>query len=279
MGQADEGRAGSSARPTTRRPSRISGASVDGRADQYALACVAMKPPSGSGAVPPRGACGCSTRTCTAAAAGDRGAGRPAGGDRPRAGQGAGEGAEHGSTAAATSPTRCGTRSAWSLTTRDAAQPGDVQRAIPSKPRSSRSPVPAQGGASTQFMSGPVTGTWTAVVSADRAYYDTLRAVNDQEATISFPAQLPERRFPLAGAEVRIGVVQRVPGHRDRPDRAAHRYGRVPAARQADRRPQPEQLVGRRPPGTGSRSTARTSPPARPCRCGMVTASTGAPGR
>jgi pSer/pThr/pTyr-binding forkhead associated (FHA) protein len=58
-------------------------------------------------------------------------------------------------------------------------------------------------------MSGPVTGAWAAVVSADRAYYDSVCAVNDQEAdSISFPAYLPERRFPLSGAEgteVRIG--------------------------------------------------------------------------
>jgi serine/threonine protein kinase len=86
-------------------------------------------------------------------------------------------------------------------------------RVMPSKPTvvqtPVQNPVPPQGGASTQSMSGPVAGTWTAVVSADRAYYESLRAVNDQEAaSISFPAQLPERRFaltPADGAEVRIG--------------------------------------------------------------------------
>jgi serine/threonine protein kinase len=49
-------------------------------------------------------------------------------------------------------------------------------------------------------------GTWTAVVAADRAYYDSVQAENDQDAAlISFPAQLPERRFRLSGTEVRIG--------------------------------------------------------------------------
>jgi pSer/pThr/pTyr-binding forkhead associated (FHA) protein len=48
--------------------------------------------------------------------------------------------------------------------------------------------------------------TWTAVVAADRAYYDSVQAVNDQDAaSIRFPAYVPERRFRLSGAEVRIG--------------------------------------------------------------------------
>ena len=48
--------------------------------------------------------------------------------------------------------------------------------------------------------------TWTAVVAADRAYYDSVRAVSDQDAaSISFPAHVPERRFRLSGTEIRIG--------------------------------------------------------------------------
>ena len=51
-----------------------------------------------------------------------------------------------------------------------------------------------------------VAGTWTAVVAADRAYYDSVRAVSDQDAaSISLPARVPERRFRLSGTEVRIG--------------------------------------------------------------------------
>jgi hypothetical protein len=48
--------------------------------------------------------------------------------------------------------------------------------------------------------------TWTAVVAADRAYYDSVQAVNEQEAgSIVFPSHYPERRFRLSGTEVRIG--------------------------------------------------------------------------
>jgi FHA domain-containing protein len=49
-------------------------------------------------------------------------------------------------------------------------------------------------------------GTWTAVVTADRAYYDHVRAADAaDDATMTFPVYVPERRFPLAGTEVRIG--------------------------------------------------------------------------
>jgi serine/threonine-protein kinase len=49
-------------------------------------------------------------------------------------------------------------------------------------------------------------GTWTAVVSADRDYYESLSPLDDEDtAAISFPSDLPERRIPLAGAVVRIG--------------------------------------------------------------------------
>jgi len=50
------------------------------------------------------------------------------------------------------------------------------------------------------------TETWTAVVAADRAYYDSVQAVSDTDAaSIAFPGFVPERRFRLSGAEVRIG--------------------------------------------------------------------------
>jgi hypothetical protein len=44
------------------------------------------------------------------------------------------------------------------------------------------------------------------VVTADRAYYDTVRAAGGPDAAeISFPAYCPERLFRLSGTEVRIG--------------------------------------------------------------------------
>jgi serine/threonine protein kinase len=52
--------------------------------------------------------------------------------------------------------------------------------------------------------SAPV--TWTAVVTADREYYDRIQAVNDSDnESISFPNDLPERRIPLLGTEILIG--------------------------------------------------------------------------
>jgi hypothetical protein len=47
---------------------------------------------------------------------------------------------------------------------------------------------------------------WTAVVTADRAYYDAVQAAGGPDAAgIAFPAYCPQRRFRLAGSEVRIG--------------------------------------------------------------------------
>lgn len=48
--------------------------------------------------------------------------------------------------------------------------------------------------------------TWTAVVSADREYYDRMRDASGPDADdIAFPAYCPERRFHLADHEVQIG--------------------------------------------------------------------------
>jgi hypothetical protein len=47
---------------------------------------------------------------------------------------------------------------------------------------------------------------WTVVVTADRAYYDSVHdAGGPDAAAIEFPAYCPERRFRLAGTEVRVG--------------------------------------------------------------------------
>jgi pSer/pThr/pTyr-binding forkhead associated (FHA) protein len=44
------------------------------------------------------------------------------------------------------------------------------------------------------------------VVSASRAYYDSVQAVGGPDAgSIVFPVAMPERRFALDGAQVRIG--------------------------------------------------------------------------
>lgn len=65
--------------------------------------------------------------------------------------------------------------------------------------------VPVLQATTVQPMPPPVV-TWTAVVSADRAYYNSMRPVNEKDtASISFPVTVAERRFPLSGTEVRIG--------------------------------------------------------------------------
>jgi hypothetical protein len=47
---------------------------------------------------------------------------------------------------------------------------------------------------------------WTAEVTADRAYFDAIQAAGGPDAAgIAFPAYFPQRRFRLAGTEVRIG--------------------------------------------------------------------------
>ncbi len=83
-------------------------------------------------------------------------------------------------------------------------------------------PVPAAAAPTTPVPAAPPvtppsatpqlatpTGTgaaWIAVVTADRVYYDSVRAAGGPDAgAISFPAYCPERRFRLSGAEVRVG--------------------------------------------------------------------------
>lgn len=67
----------------------------------------------------------------------------------------------------------------------------------PAKPDSG--PAPPPGDAAV----GPV---WTAVVTADRAYYDGVIAEGGPDAaSIEFPGYCPERRFRLSGQEMRIG--------------------------------------------------------------------------
>jgi hypothetical protein len=67
-------------------------------------------------------------------------------------------------------------------------------------------PAQAAMSPSAPPASSVAAGTWTAVVTADRTYYDSVRAVSEQDAaSIRFPDHVPERRFHLAGKQVRIG--------------------------------------------------------------------------
>ncbi len=103
----------------------------------------------------------------------------------------------------------------------DPYDPSRSARPTPTLPVTMLSPSPDPGTATLHPASlypagvprqlagtGParVAGTWVAVVTADRDYFDSVDPVNEQETEpISFPEDLPERRIPLAGAEVRIG--------------------------------------------------------------------------
>jgi hypothetical protein len=50
------------------------------------------------------------------------------------------------------------------------------------------------------------TAEWTAVVTADRAYFDHVIAASGPDAAaVQFPAYYPERRFRLFGPEMRVG--------------------------------------------------------------------------
>ena len=91
--------------------------------------------------------------------------------------------------------------------------PGQPREARPAPAaRPAQGPVafpafrPGQRAGAAQASQAAAAGTWTAVVTTGRAYYDSVCPVNDQDsASISFPGDLPERRIPLTGAEVRIG--------------------------------------------------------------------------
>jgi serine/threonine protein kinase len=73
-------------------------------------------------------------------------------------------------------------------------------------PRTPEKSLPGQSFPEQTTPEPGESGTWTAVVTADRAYYDHVRAADAADAaTMTFPAYVAERRFTLAGTEVRIG--------------------------------------------------------------------------
>jgi hypothetical protein len=86
--------------------------------------------------------------------------------------------------------------------------PMDTRGTAP--PTAPRPVIPAPQASRPSAPSAP---DWIAVVSANRAYYDSVQATNRPGASgISFPVHCPQRRFRLAGAEVRVG---RLSAHSD----------------------------------------------------------------
>jgi hypothetical protein len=70
----------------------------------------------------------------------------------------------------------------------------------------SQTPAPVTPAPPAPAPAAPAAAAWVAVVTADRAYYDSVCASGGPDAGgLSFPAYCPERRFPLSGAEVRVG--------------------------------------------------------------------------
>jgi hypothetical protein len=70
-------------------------------------------------------------------------------------------------------------------------------------PPATGEPIPATTGPASA-ASAPA--AWTAVVASDRSYFDEVVAAGGPDAaTLEFPAYCPERRFRLAGPEMRIG--------------------------------------------------------------------------
>ena len=93
-----------------------------------------------------------------------------------------------------------------------AAAPAPIPIAAPAPvpaPAPTPTPIAAPDPAAPATVWPPVTGTgqeWAAVVTADRAYFDSVQAADGPDAAaIEFPVYCPQRRFPLAAAEVRIG--------------------------------------------------------------------------
>jgi hypothetical protein len=66
---------------------------------------------------------------------------------------------------------------------------------------------PAQAPPQPSMSSFPYPqATWTAVVGADRAYYERVQAVTGPEGSaVTFPSYYAERRFQLVGNQMRIG--------------------------------------------------------------------------
>jgi len=80
------------------------------------------------------------------------------------------------------------------------APPTSVASPVPSGP-----PPPREASPSASSFPYPL-ATWTAVVGADRAYYERVQAVSGPEgATVTFPSYCAERRFQLVGNQMRIG--------------------------------------------------------------------------
>jgi hypothetical protein len=86
----------------------------------------------------------------------------------------------------------------------------DSLAALPATPSTTPPAAPAPTSPSAPAppppAPAPAAVSWTATVSADRAYYNTVMAMGGPDAdAIGFPQFCPERYFPLRGNQVSIG--------------------------------------------------------------------------
>jgi hypothetical protein len=89
-----------------------------------------------------------------------------------------------------------------------AAPPAPPLAAVPVPPPVADPPAPPPFAVPPVQAGGPGASpaSWSAVVTADRDYFDAVLAASGQEAEgIDFPVYCPERRFHLSGDDVRIG--------------------------------------------------------------------------
>jgi serine/threonine protein kinase len=220
-------------------PEQISGAAVDGRADQYALACVAytllagrvlferdqamatlyahlFKPPPRVTKLRPDLPAAADEVLARALAKEPRARydGCGAFSDALRQALGLGP---YGSSWLGRPPARPGDLPpAPSFAMPPSGGPVALETTVGAGGEPATPPASAAAMISTASLTAPpdappspeaaAAGTWTAVVTADRAYYDSVQAEGAPDAaSIGFPDRCPPRRFRLSGTEARIG--------------------------------------------------------------------------
>jgi hypothetical protein len=95
----------------------------------------------------------------------------------------------------------------------DSLAPAPAAAAAPAAPAVSSAPSVAADVPPVPADRMPETATWTATVTADRAYFDSVMAADGPDAGgIKFPPYCPDRHFPLAGKEISIGRQSRSRG-------------------------------------------------------------------
>ena len=83
----------------------------------------------------------------------------------------------------------------------------------PTAKATAKLPTPTLVEPSPEPTAPDLTRPWTAVITADRAYYDSVQAAGGpEEGEIAFPDGYTERRITLTGDEIRIGCRSRSTG-------------------------------------------------------------------